>query len=146
MAIWPFNKKKLDQSMLPDEVSEYYKGDKDGVKRPSWVSALLTVAVTAIIAVVLFFGGKWVYQSIFGNNENKTVDQTSTTKDQTEKDNPAVNDNDTESADNTNEAGSDNDNTLDLDSTPSSSAESESTPSTGATEIPATGPGPGGLQ
>lgn len=144
MAIWPFNKKKLDQSMLPDEVSEYYKGDKDGVQRPSWVSALFTVAVTAIIAVVLFFGGKWVYQSIFGNNDTQTENQATTKQDKTDEVKSNDQNNSTDSVNNPDST--ENDNSSETDQTPSSGAESETTPTTGATEIPATGPGPGGLQ
>lgn len=144
MAIWPFNKKRLDQSMLPDEVSEYYKGEKGDTGRRSWVSALLTVAITALLAVVLFFGGKWIYQSIFGNNDESNETQT-TQQDQTENSKQDNQDKTPESTTGNNDstAGADDDA---VDKTPSSGADSESTPTTGANEIPDTGPGPGGLQ
>ncbi len=151
MAIWPFNKKKLDQSMLPDEVSEYYKDEKVRTGRPAWVSGLLTVLFTALLAVVLFFGGRWIYQSIFGNNdESKETATTSEEKDETKGTQSDNQDDLTDPSDNTGPT-QDDSNVTDsddgeADQTPSSGAEPETTPSTGATEIPNTGPGPGGLQ
>ncbi len=144
MAIWPFNKKKLDQSMLPDEVSEYYKEEKGESGRRSWVSALLTVAITALLAVVLFFGGKWVYQSIFGNNDESNETQTAQ-QDQTENVNQGNQDKSSDSTTDNNDSTAVADDDA-VDKTPSSGADSESTPTTGANEIPDTGPGPGGLQ
>ena len=144
MAIWPFNKKKLDQAMLPDEVSEYYKDENDGAGRPGWISALITIAVTALLAIVLFFGGRWVYQSIFGNNDNQSENQATTEQEKADEVKPADQNDSTDSANNSDST--ENDNGSSADQTPSSSTESESTPTTGATEIPDTGPGPGGLQ
>lgn len=144
MAIWPFNKKKLDQSMLPDEVSEYYKEEKGESGRRSWVSALLTVAITALLAVVLFFGGKWVYQSIFGNNDESNETQTAQ-QDQTENVNQGNQDKSSDSTTDNNDSTAVADDDA-VDKTPSSGADSESTPTTGANEIPDTGPGPNGLQ
>ena len=144
MAIWPFNKKKLDQSMLPDEVSEYYKAEKGDTGRRSWVSALLTVAITALLAVVLFFGGKWIYQSIFGNNDESNETQTAQ-QDQTENSKQDNQDKTSESTTGNNDSTTGGDDDA-VDKTPSPSAESETTPKTGANEIPDTGPGPNGLQ
>lgn len=152
MAIWPFNKKKLDQSMLPDEVSEYYKEEKVRTGRPAWLSGLLTVLVAAFLAVVLFFGGRWIYQSIFGNDDSSETATTSEEKDQSEQ-TQSENQNQDDLTGPTDNAGPTQDDSNDtdndggeVDQTPSSGAELETTPSTGATEIPNTGPGPGGLQ
>lgn len=144
MAIWPFNKKKLDQSMLPDEVSEYYKEEKGESGRRSWVSALLTVAITALLAVVLFFGGKWIYQSIFGNNDESNETQTAQ-QDQIGNSKQDNQDKTSESTTGNNDSTTGGDDDA-VDKTPSPSAESETTPKTGANEIPDTGPGPNGLQ
>lgn len=140
MAIWPFNRKKVDQSLLPDEVTEYYKGGKN-TSRGSWILAVSTMLVTAFLAVVLFFGGRWVFQTIFdNNNETSETEQVS--------DNPVEvtitepeKDNETEETTTESESAQVNENPQ------PASNQQDNTPVTGGiTEIPNTGPGPNGLQ
>lgn len=150
MALWPFNrKKKLDESLLPDEVSEYYKGGKNNQNRGSWILAVATMLVTAVLAVVLFFGGRWVFQTIFDNDdENNTQTTEQASDDQVEVKVTEPTDNTDSSSGNTNDSSdvqSDSDSTT--PTTDDSSASSEQTPITGGiNEIPDTGPGDGGLQ
>ncbi len=149
MALWPFNrKKKLDESLLPDEVSEYYKGGKNSQNRGSWLLAVATMLVTAFLAVVLFFGGRWVFQTIFDNDDNNTQTTEQASDNQVEVKVTEPTDNTDSSSDVTNDsANTSSDSDSSTPTSDDSSASSEQTPTTGGiSEIPDTGPGDGGLQ
>ena len=160
MAIWPFNRKqKIDQSLLPDEVSEYYKGGKNQ-KRGSWLLALGTMLVTAFLAVVLFFAGRWVFQTIFDNDDEntQTTEQASDDQVQVEVTEPESETNDSssdtnstsentdENADQGNNQSNEQTNGSDTGSSNGTSSESQTPTTGGINEIPDTGPGDGGLQ
>ena len=145
MAIWPFNRKKQDQA-LPEEVQEYYESGRRQQTGMAWLLALGTLVVTVLLAILLFFGGRWVYQKFASDDEpsqNTTQNQGSAGDSQ---DSPATSDEDvTKPAATNNQQGTSSTNP----STPSpATSSSTATPSTGSTssEIPATGPGPDGLQ
>jgi cytoskeletal protein RodZ len=153
MAIWPFNKKqKIDESLLPDEVSEYYKGGKNQ-KRGSWLLALGTMLVTAFLAVVLFFAGRWVFQTIFDNDDEdtQTTEQASDNQVEVKVTEPTANTDDSTNNSTNSDTDSTSDSQSDSDTSTSTSDNStvneQQTPTTGGiNEIPDTGPGDGGLQ
>ncbi len=153
MAIWPFNRKqKIDQSLLPDEVSEYYKGGKNQ-KRGSWLLALGTMIVTAFLAVALFFGGRWVFQTIFDNDDEntQTTEQASDNQVEVKVTEPTANTDDSTNNSTNSDTDSTSDSQSDSDTSTSTSdnsaASEQQTPTTGGiNEIPDTGPGDGGLQ
>src|SRR5688572_19206045 len=68
MAIWPFNRKKSEDA-LPEEVKEYYESGRKQRTGTAWLLALGTLLVTILVAFGLFFGGRWVYQQIAGDDE-----------------------------------------------------------------------------
>lgn len=140
MAIWPFNRKQQADATLPEEIQEYYEGAQKPQRGMAWLLALGTLLLTLILACVLFFGGRWVYQQ-FSDDEpapaptseqeaNREQGQDQGTNEQTPPPSANPDQQDTSST-NTNQAPTTGD----------------STPATGdATEIPNTGPGPEGLQ
>ncbi len=155
MAVWPFNRKKQEDQALPEEVQEYYEAGKRQRTGMAWLLALATLLVTVVIALLLFFGGRWVYQKFSNNDEpqapltgqtdnqdqNTGADnsgaQTETPAEDQAANTPAAN----------NQQGSSSANTTQSSPAPSPSSQTE-TPDTGPSdsEIPDTGPGPGGLQ
>jgi cytoskeletal protein RodZ len=69
MKLFGRNKNNVDQ--VPSEVQDYYKSERRERVGLAWLLALGTLVVTLIIAAGLFFGGRWAYRKITGN-ENKT--------------------------------------------------------------------------
>lgn len=66
---WPFKRNKTN---LPVEVQEYYQSEKRQRVGIAWVLAAGTLIVTVMIAVAVFFGGRWVYRKI-ANKDNTTT-------------------------------------------------------------------------
>lgn len=141
MAIWPFNRKRQDQA-LPEEVQDYYDSSRKQRTGMAWLLALGTLVVTVLLAVLLFFGGRWVYQQFAGDDEpaQETTQTESPEQDATDQ---AATPSGNNQQGASNQQGSSSTNTA----TPSPATPAP-TPNTGSTgsEIPATGPGPGGLQ
>lgn len=75
MAIWPFNRTKNPSSDVPPEVQNYYQAEKREKVGIAGLLALGTLLVTIVVAMGLFFGGRWVYRSL-SNNDNKDGKQT----------------------------------------------------------------------
>lgn len=142
MAVWPFNRKKASQvdEQVPEEIREYYESGKKRTAM-AWLLALATLLVTVLLALFIFFAGRWVYRQF----SNEDEPQQPTTQ-QTETETPVEQ---TPNTTNTQQGTSSSSSTQTPSTTPSStSTQTSSTPSTGATatEVPDTGPGPGGLQ
>jgi len=140
MAIWPFNRKKQQDQTLPEEVQEYYESGRKQQTGMAWLLALGTLVVTVLLAVLLFFGGRWVYQKIAGDDQSEETptQQVDQPQDDVEpQSNPQSNP----------QQGSSSSSTT-TPSAASTSASGTATPTTGPSgpEIPDTGPGPGGLQ
>jgi cytoskeletal protein RodZ len=76
MAIWPFNRKKKE-SDLPKEVQDYYQAEKRERVGVAGLLAVATLLVTVVLAIGLFFGGRWLYRAIFDddNTSNDTAQQ-----------------------------------------------------------------------
>lgn len=89
MAIWPFNRKKNQSVDLPQEVQDYYQAEKRERVGVAGLLALGTLLVTIVLAIGLFFGGRWVYRTVFDNDDNQVAqednndeaDEASTTND-----------------------------------------------------------------
>lgn len=138
MTVWPFNRKKKQDSTLPPDVQEYYDAGQKQRTGVAWLLALATLVVTVILAMALFFGGRWIYQKLSGNDDDASKEQTAQQADNQDQASqpPAETD---ESATNDQQSSSTN-----TDQQPTTGE----TPTTGSNgeEIPSTGPGPGGLQ
>jgi len=157
MAIWPFNRKKQDDT-LPEEVKEFYESGRKERSGMAWLMALGTLIVTVVLALLLFYGGRWVYNKLAGNDEPEN--QPTETSEQTQQQQTSSNDNNNQppSANNnsnpSNQQGSSSTNTNQpstpqpSQTQPNNTPSQSNTPSTGSSspEVPDTGPGPGGLQ
>jgi hypothetical protein len=75
MAIWPFNRNQEEESTLPEEVQNYYQAEKRERAGVAGLLAVATLLATVLIAVGLFFGGRWVYRAIFDNDDEPAVVQ-----------------------------------------------------------------------
>ncbi len=74
--MWPFNRKKKDQSVYPQEVQNYYQAENRERTGVAWVLAIGTLVGTILLAAALFFGGRWVYRTVFDNNSSDETSQT----------------------------------------------------------------------
>ena len=79
-----FRKKQVDTAKLPKEIDEYYKAERRERTGMAWLLAIVTVVLTLLLAFVLYFGGRWVYRTVFKkDNSGTTTSQNNTNKDQT---------------------------------------------------------------
>lgn len=72
MAIWDRFKRNKQESVLPDEVKQYYQSEKRQKRGVAIGLAVLAVLVTVAIAAGLFFGGRFVYNKIKGNDKKES--------------------------------------------------------------------------
>jgi hypothetical protein len=138
-----FKRKKKD-SVLPEEVRDYYTAEKRDRKGMAWLLAIATLIVTFLIAAALFFGGRWVYRTVFDNDnkDNKTTSQEES-GDKTAQD-EAMELGDKKSSGNSNSStgnSSSSSNGTPGSSTGTSSTNTPQTPVTGPSELVNTGPG-----
>ena len=99
MAIFDRFKRK-DQSVLPEEVKQYYQSEQ---RQRAGVAVLLGIAaiiITVLIAVGLFYGGRYVYRQINKEDNQITSQEGETNKPQNEAA-PAKNPNATPGSDTT---------------------------------------------
>ena len=75
MKLWPFSRKKDEQSDLPKEVQDYYQAEKREKVGVAGLLALGTLMVTILLAIGLFFGGRWVYRTVFDNDDSQQTAQ-----------------------------------------------------------------------
>lgn len=151
MVQLPWKKDKpQDESQLPgkmpEEVEEYYEENRRGKRLVAMLLSLGTFIITVVIALALFYGGRWLYRVAFTNNDEQpeTVQQ----DEQTEQD-PAP-DGDSSASPNDDQNATSNGDPTELpgnsdepaDQTPASGPnEPETTPRTGpGDELPHTGP------
>lgn len=142
-----FNRKNTDNSVLPEEVRDYYKSEQRTRTGRAWILAIITLLVTFLIAAALFFGGRWIYRTVFDNDNDKN------TTSQTEQDAGEERGIDGDDTDESALPGNDTDNSSTESSTdqagtgPATGTSSLNTdspavvPDTGPTELVNTGPG-----
>lgn len=68
MALFRRNK-SASSPAVPEEVNDYYQAEKRDRTWMAWLLALLSLAVTTLIIMGLFFGGRWVYRKIRPTNQ-----------------------------------------------------------------------------
>jgi hypothetical protein len=68
-----FNRNQQDDTEeVPSEIQEYYEAEKRERTWVAWVLALATLAATVLLALGLYFGGRWVYRQAFDNDKTET--------------------------------------------------------------------------
>lgn len=76
MAIWDrFKRNNSEDIGMPAEVQEYYKAESRSRNGMAWILAISTLVVTLALAAALFFGGRWIYQTIFGDDESNQTEE-----------------------------------------------------------------------
>ncbi len=79
--MWPFKRRnKTNDSNVPTEVTDYYSAEHQERRSVAWLLALATFVITLVVALGLFFAGKWIYHRFV--NKNESGNQTSQTTDQ----------------------------------------------------------------
>lgn len=69
--------RRNNQSVLPDEVNQYYQSEQRERAGVAVVLGLLALIFTVALAAGLFFGGRWAYRQIKGD-DNQTTQQVAT--------------------------------------------------------------------
>lgn len=143
--MWPFKRQSnQNQSDVPKEVQQYYQSERRERTGIAWLLALATLAVTVVLALVLFFGGRWLYRTFFGNNGQNstgTTQQEQTDNSDEDIDTSILPGDGNENGNGEASEGSQSD-TQNGGSNGETGPESEgqTTPSTGASDLPRTGP------
>lgn len=83
--MWPFNRNKNSADNLKDKVSptavkEYYQAAGNRQPWMVWLISIATFLITLIIVLLLFWGGRWVWNKIDNNDDNKATPATQTDK------------------------------------------------------------------
>lgn len=143
-----FNRQKNIQA-LPQEVQDYYHAEKRGRVGVAWLLSLATLILTFVIAAVLFFGGRWVYRTVFNKNDNKQTGSSqleSLTSEQSKNNQDSTSDSTKNSSDTDSERGTDDTSSSSSDSrstgssSGTNSGSNSNTPTTKPTVTPSTGP------
>jgi hypothetical protein len=131
-----FRRKKSESVQLPPEVQEYYQSERRERMGMTWLLAALTFVVTIVLAIGLFFGGRWAYRQVFdrGNDITPVMQDDDGDEDMARQ---PVQDNDDDAATppDTTETPS-----LPTGPTDEPSSPRQTTPRTGGDELPRTGP------
>ena len=98
-----FNKKRT-ASVLPSEVDEYYRSEKRGRRGAAFLLGLMTLILTVLIVLALFFVGRFFYHKIKGDS-NK-ADTSSITSESDKKKNADKKSSDDKNGSSTSENGS----------------------------------------
>ena len=70
----PWNRKKSTVDVqVPPEVEEYYQSTQKDRRGMAWLLAFATLILTILIAVFLFFAGRWAYNAVFGDDSSSTT-------------------------------------------------------------------------
>lgn len=80
---WTPWRRNQDTSSVPAEVQDYYQSERRERVGVAWLLAVGTLLATLAVVIALFFGGRWVWNKIAGNDDKKTP---TTSQQQTEQD------------------------------------------------------------
>lgn len=70
-----FNRSRRNQSVLPEEVSQYYQSQRRERTGVAIVLGIVALVVTLLIGAALFFGGRYVYRQLKGDDKPATTQQ-----------------------------------------------------------------------
>ena len=126
-----FRKRKIEKTQLPGkmptEVEEYYKERQKAQRIVPFLLMVATLVVTLALSFGIFYGGKWAYTRMKGNNNTATTETTKPTNPAEAPTKPGTDTQPGSTSSNPNNT-----------QAPSSSV--SSTPNTGPSAIPNTGP------
>lgn len=75
-------RKNREKSVLPDEVKQYYQSENRQRRGVAIVLAIVALLVTIAVAAALFFGGRFVYNKVTGDDEKNKPAETSQNENQ----------------------------------------------------------------
>lgn len=75
MVKWPFKRSNSQNADLPTEVKDYYQAENREKRSLAWLLAFGTLVVTVLLALAVFFGGRWIYRKVA--NKPTTTNPTS---------------------------------------------------------------------
>ncbi len=81
MAIFDRFRRNRQQSVLPDEVKQYYQAETRQRRGMALILAIGALIATVAVAAGLFFGGRFIYNKIQGDDK-KTAQPASQIKDE----------------------------------------------------------------
>lgn len=64
-------RRNRQNSVLPEEVKEYYQAERRQKRGVAIGLALIALVVTVVVAAALFFGGRFAYNQIWGDDDNQ---------------------------------------------------------------------------
>ena len=67
-----FRRNRQQNSVLPDEVNQYYQSQRREKTGVVFVLGILALVATLLVGLGVFFGGRYLYQKIRGNDTPKT--------------------------------------------------------------------------
>lgn len=70
-----FRRKTQDTDVVPAEIQDYYQSEKRERTGVAWLLALVTLVITVLLALALFFGGRWLYRKVVTNDKPNTGQQ-----------------------------------------------------------------------
>jgi len=69
-------KAKIEAPDMPPELQTYYQAEKREKSWMAWALGLATLVVTILLALALFFGGRWIYRKVRNEPAKVTTVQT----------------------------------------------------------------------
>ncbi len=142
MARLPWNRKNktVTKAQVPEEVEQYYESTRKERVGIAWLLALATLLLTLLIALGLFFAGRWAYRKFIANDDSSSTATTLEEGSEQVEQKPESNE---DNADQGQSSGSDNGTTTPAPAPTSTPTPAPAqTPVTGpsASELPHTGP------
>lgn len=61
----PVDPTDASSNSLPEEVREYFEGERQQHRGTAWLIGMGTLVTTLLLALVLFFGGRWAWRKVF---------------------------------------------------------------------------------
>lgn len=71
-----FNRKNSNQPTIAPELQNYYETEKRDRTWMAWLLGFITLVVTILLAMAIYFGGRWVYRKLVSTSPNSNTSQT----------------------------------------------------------------------
>ncbi len=80
--------KKTEEDILPEDVEKYYRSQQRARVGTAWLLGFLTLVITLIVALGLFYGVRYAYRELTGKDDTTQVTPTGTSQNGTEQTSP----------------------------------------------------------
>lgn len=72
---WPWRRRAANQKSMPEEVKDYYRVERRDRMWLVWLLSLITFFGTVAVVLLLFWGGRWAYNQIWGDDTPQAGNQ-----------------------------------------------------------------------